>query len=135
MSRQREGVDKLNDDLVLRHFIPKERLQWDYAMRLLRGMGESSPFFVLYLSALNAPPFGRYPAWKKTWLFQTLKALYHYIRTVLLHPAACFLKPEGSHIVLESEKLKSHVTALWALRDRYKKLHDTIRESAWIKVK
>jgi hypothetical protein len=118
---------------VLRHFIPKARLQWDYALGLMRGMGESSTLIALYLFALNGPPFDVYPAWKRTWLFQILKTLRHLVRVILFHPDACFRQPEGSLSVLEYEKLKSQLAALWALRGRYKKVQEDIRQSAWAK--
>jgi len=124
-----------DDDLTLRHFIPKGRLQWDYALRLSRGIGESSILIVVYLCALNAPPFDRYPTWKRTWLFQTLKALQHYVRGLLFHPVACLQKQEGSPVLLDSEQLKSRLATLWTLRGKYEKLQDTIRQAAWVKVK
>ncbi|HEY0257611.1 MAG TPA: glycosyltransferase, partial [Candidatus Methylacidiphilales bacterium] len=46
-----------DDALQLRHFIPKERLRWDYARRLMQGMGKASILFELYLLALDRPPF------------------------------------------------------------------------------
>jgi glycosyltransferase involved in cell wall biosynthesis len=122
-----------DDDLVLRHFIPKARLQWDYALRLMRGMGESSALFALYLSALNGPPFDVYPAWKRTWLFQILKALRQFVRATLPHPRSCLRQPEGSLAVLELEKLKGRLASLWALRGRYKKLQEDIRQAPWAK--
>ncbi len=122
-----------DDDLVLRHFIPKARLQWDYALGLMRGMGESSTLFTLYLSALNGPPFDVYPAWKKTWLFQLLKTLRQFVGVIISHPKACFRQAEGCLAVLEFEKAKSQLAALWALRGRYARLREAIRQSAWAK--
>jgi glycosyltransferase involved in cell wall biosynthesis len=118
-------------DLLLRHFIPKARLRWDYVRRLMRGMGESSTLFVLYLSALKGPPFDTYPPWKMTWLFQILKAFRQFVWVLLSHPEACLRQPEGSLPALEFEKSKSRLAALWSLRGRYNKLREDIRQSAW----
>jgi hypothetical protein len=100
---------------------------------MMRGMGECSIFFVLYLLALNNPPFDVYPARKGTWLFQLLKAFRQFVRVTLSHPGAWFRQPEGSLSVLKFEELKGQLAALWALRGRYKKLQDDIRQSAWAK--
>jgi glycosyltransferase involved in cell wall biosynthesis len=119
------------DDLVLRHFIPKERLRWDYAVRLMRGIGESSNIFALYLGALNAPPFDRLPGWKKNWFFQFSKALWQLVRIVGRHPETFFRSPEGQRWSLEFEKLKSQVAAMWALRGRYRQMGNGIRSAGW----
>jgi glycosyltransferase involved in cell wall biosynthesis len=120
-----------DDDLLLRHFIPKARLQWDYARRLMRGMGRASAFFAIYLSALNGPPFDTYPAWKKTWLFQILKSFRQVISAILFHPGICWRQPEGSLPALEFETSKDQLSALWELRGRYQKMRNDIRHSAW----
>ena len=122
-----------DDDLVLRHFIPKERLQWNYALRLMRGMGESSTLLELYLFALNGPPFGAYAAWKKTWFFQTCKILRQFVAFLLFHPDARRQESEGSIAALEREKLKGQLDAVWGLRGRYAKLQEAIRQAAWAK--
>jgi glycosyltransferase involved in cell wall biosynthesis len=120
-----------DDDLVLRHFIPKARLQWDYVVRLMRGMGESSPLLTFYLLALHAPPFKNYPAWKRTWLFQTLKAGWKLGLFILFHSSICLQKPQNSLPVLEFERLKGQLAGWWLLRNQYKKLQETIRQSPW----
>lgn len=119
-----------DDELVLKHFIPQTRLRWDYAVRLMRGLGESSPLFTLYLCALKAPPFERYPVWKATWVFQTSKALRQFVAVILSHPEACFRQREGSVSVLEFERSKSRLAGLWALFGRYGKVQEGIRRAA-----
>ena len=85
-----------DDERVLQHFIPKERLQWEYARGLMRGLGESSALITIYVFALNSPPFENYAAWKKSWLFQFLKALRQYLGAILSHPESSFQTAEGS---------------------------------------
>ena len=122
-----------DDGLLLRHFIPKERLEWDYAVRLLRGMGASSAYFVLYLCALKAPPFESYPKWKMSWLFQTTKAAWQLTRFALAHPAACLQPTEGFLPTLKFERMKLNLASWWALRGRYRELQEEIRHAPWVK--
>ena len=121
------------DNLKLRHFIPQGRLQWDYALRLMRGMGESSPLFDLYLFALNVPSLGNYPTWKRTWLFQMLKIVPHFSGLILAHPLYCLRLPEGSTVALRFQGIIGQLAMLWSLRGRYKTVQETIRRSAWVK--
>jgi glycosyltransferase involved in cell wall biosynthesis len=124
-----------DDALVLRHFIPKERLQWSYALRLMRGMGEASALVELYLFALNRPPFEGRPAWKKSWLFSVMKAARHLGAVILSHPSDCYRQPEGSPHALNFKMCSGRWATLWALCGRYKKLGEKIRQSAWVHVK
>jgi glycosyltransferase involved in cell wall biosynthesis len=119
-------------ELVLRHFIPETRLQWSYAVALMRGMGASSAFIDLYLFALNGPPFQVYPAWKKMWSYQLLKTFGKFIHSALAHPEAWLFNPEGSRWVLELESVKSRLGALLELHDRYRELQKEIRQAAWV---
>jgi glycosyltransferase involved in cell wall biosynthesis len=119
------------DSLLLRHFIPKARLGWNYALRLMRGMGESTAIFTLYQFALNSPPFAVYPPWKRIWFFQLLKALRQFVAVILVHPIICLQQTEGSHAVVEFETKKSQLAAFWALRGQFETLQENIRQSAW----
>lgn len=116
-----------DDTLVLRHFIPQGRLAWPYALRLMSGMGASAVMYDLYLQALRRPPFVHYPGWKKTWLFQFFKALKDLLGLVLLHPAACLGKPEGSWPALQYEVAKAKVGRLISLAGSYGQLRGQIR--------
>lgn len=122
-----------DDALILRHFIPKERLQWSYALRLMRGMGGASVIFDLYLFALNQPPFTGRPAWKKSWLFDALKSLYGLACLMVFHPLACLRRPEGSAAAVDFERATGRLATLWALCGRYKKVQEDIQQSAWVK--
>ncbi|HEV3271304.1 MAG TPA: glycosyltransferase [Candidatus Methylacidiphilales bacterium] len=120
-----------DDDLMLRHFVSKERLHWDYARRLMLGMGKASVFLDAYLSALDLPPFDVRPAWKKTWLFQLLKALRQWSVEILSHPGDCVLEPEGSRAALRFESARGRLAMLWNMRRRYPKLKDAIARADW----
>jgi glycosyltransferase involved in cell wall biosynthesis len=120
-----------DDDLVLRHFIPKARLQWDYAVRLMQGMGESSNLIELYLMALGQPPFDVYPAWKKTWIFQIAKNIGQLFQISFVHPGAWLKPEEGRLSTLEFTRIKSKVVGLWKIRGSYREMAETIRQAKW----
>lgn len=124
-----------DDTLTLQHFVPGERLRWDYALRLMHGMGKASILFDLYLAALGCPPFDEYPAWKRTWLFQLLKTLRQGGSAALLHPGACFFQPEGASAALRFELIKGRLAMLWEIRGNYQKLTDLIARSTWAQPK
>jgi len=119
--------------MVIEHFMPADRMTWPNALKLAVIMGEASPLLGLYVTALNHPPFDAYPGWKKTWFFQTLKVLRQLCGIVLAHPLDCLLQPEGSLYAFDFKRILGHLATLWALRGRYKKLQQDIRQSAWVK--
>jgi glycosyltransferase involved in cell wall biosynthesis len=116
-----------DDTLVLRHFVPQARLTWPYALRLMSGLGASSAMYDLYLQALRRPPFARYPAWKRTWLFQFFKALKDTLVLLVLHPMACLTKPEGSSPALQFQVAKGKIGRLVKLAGGYQGLRAQIR--------
>ena len=120
-----------DDALILRHFITKERLQWEYALRLMRGMGRAAPFFHLYLMELKAPPFDRYPNWKKTWVFQWAKTFHALLKLFLSHPGQCLSRRSDSAAALKFEKILGEIATLFSLFGRYGKIGDQIRNAAW----
>jgi glycosyltransferase involved in cell wall biosynthesis len=120
-----------DDGLMLRHFLPTGRLQWPYVLRLLQGMGRSSPVLRLYLHALNAAPFDHYPQWKKTWWFQCAATLRRAVLILLRHPGECLLHPEGSHVALQYRELKGELQTLWQLRGRYAEIQSGIEQAPW----
>ena len=116
-----------DDTLVLRHFIPRGRLTWPYALRLIAGMGTSAAMYELYLQALRRPPFARYPGWKKTWLFQFFKTAKDLLLLLALHPLACASQPEGSWPALRFELARAKLRRLIDLAGGYQKLQAQIR--------
>jgi len=122
-----------DDDLILQHFIPKERLRWDYVIRLIRGLGEASAFFVLYLIALNAPPHNRRPAWKKSWSFQLLKTLQQIGKIILSHPIESLSHQEGAMPALQFKQFTAQLATLWSLSGSYNRTLESIRRAPWVK--
>ena len=114
-----------DDDLVLRHFIPEEKLRLDYLDRLIRGIGAASVFGDLYLMALREPPFDKYPGWKQTWFFQVAKVIW----------ARAFFAGAASQGHSSDEKMSRRLAArqlqgrwhtLWNLAGRYGRLRHEI---------
>jgi len=122
-----------DDDLFLQHFIPKERLRWDYAVRLMRGLGEASAFFVVYLIALNAPPYDRRPAWTKSWGFQMLKTLQQLAKIIVSHPIDSLSQKEGLLPALRFKQFSSQLATLWSLSGSFDEISDSIRRAPWVK--
>jgi glycosyltransferase involved in cell wall biosynthesis len=124
-----------DDDLLLQHYIPKQRLEWSYPLRLMRAMGESSVFLDLYLTALNRPPFHDRPAWKRGWFFAISRATRILLALVFFHPLDCYLQPEGSQPTLQFKRACGRWAMLWSLRAQYDKLSDEIRNSPWVRAR
>jgi glycosyltransferase involved in cell wall biosynthesis len=108
-----------DESLVVKHFIPGERLSWDYAQRLMAGMGRAAVMIDLYLFALQGPPFEKYPSWKKTWGFQFLKTVRQGMAVILAHPHDSLFLPENSLATLKFKKLTAQSVALWGMRTQY----------------
>ncbi len=117
--------------LVIEHFMPANRLTWPKALRLLRTMGASSVLYDLYLIALDVSPFAARPAWKKGWLFYTLKALRRLAALMLFHPLDCLRRTEGSAHALDFERTTGQLATLRTLCGRYTKMRDRIRHAPW----
>lgn len=124
-----------DEQLRLRHCIPSSRLQWSYARKLMRGMGEASVLFNLYLIALCRYPFNQQPQFKSGWFFQFFKAVFQFCRFFIFHlMPGC--RRKGSMVsAFALEVLKGQLAALWDLRSRYDALLRSIRNAPWNCVK
>jgi glycosyltransferase involved in cell wall biosynthesis len=121
--------------MVIEHFMPAERLTWQHALKFAFIHGSAGPLLALYLMALSRPPFDTYSSWKKTWIFQMLKTLLLFFRTVLSHPWDCFQRPEGSSVALDFERTVGQLSTVWTLRGQYRKLREEISQARWAKAK
>ncbi len=120
-----------DDALVLQHFIPKERLQWSYTLRLMRGMGQSSVLFLIYHVALRLPPFDAYPRWKRTWAFQFLKASRETAGCCMTHPWQCAFQPEGADAAIWFNVFRGRLAMLLSIRTDYRHLTSAIETAKW----
>jgi glycosyltransferase involved in cell wall biosynthesis len=116
---------------AIEHFMPKDRLTWPKALKLLRIGAASSVLFDLYLIALERPPFAARPAWRNSWGFYLAKALRDFFQLLLLHSGECLRKPEGSAYAIAYEKTLGRLETLWAFRGQYQKLRHEIRHASW----
>ena len=112
--------------MVLMHFMPKERLTWPYALRLMGAMGQTSIILELYLMALNRPPFRNRPGWKRGWPFAALVTARRLLPIILGHPWECWRRPEGSIAALDFERESARWATLCGLFGRYAGLRDEI---------
>ena len=120
-----------DERLRLRHFIPAGRLTWNYARKLLRGMGMTSVYLAMYDNALRLPPFDKQPAYKRSWLFQFLKSVKNLTCHFLAHPICCLTQPEGSRNALDWQRYHGILLQLTALRTFYKPMVLAIESAPW----
>jgi glycosyltransferase involved in cell wall biosynthesis len=119
--------------LTLQHFVPSSRLTWEYACKLMLGMGSASVVITIYLIAFKKRPFD-YPSVLKRkgkWSYQFLKSFKNLINTILLNPTACWDKKEGCEVVLKYQKLKGECTSLLENRSKYTECIKRIRNASW----
>jgi glycosyltransferase involved in cell wall biosynthesis len=64
-----------DERMKLTHYMPRERISWDYIKRLQFAMGRSSIYFVAYYEHLMPDNFRMPRGWKKSWWFQFLATL------------------------------------------------------------
>jgi len=121
-----------DDDLLLKHFIPKARLQWTYALGLMRGIGECSTLIAIYLIALDRHPTRIIPVGRRPGSFSSRK------RSDNSSPFSDFIlgtpwKTSGLTYGAAMEMIKSQLGSLWKLRTDYFQLQEQIRGAAWVK--
>ena len=67
--------------LKLRHFMPRQRLDWKYRCRLARGIGMSSPRLYPYSPIYQRGGRSRPRVWlRRQWYFQYVRTLLHLMR-------------------------------------------------------
>lgn len=120
-----------DERLQLKHYMTAGRLTWSYALRLFRAMGQASALLELYQSALMRGHFGMQPAWKRTWIFQFLKALKNLAKQFVLHPVACIRQPEGSRRALDFQRLAGNAQSLLAMAGSHGELVRRIHSAEW----
>ena len=124
-----------DERLQLKHYMPKERLAWNYANRLMRGMGITSVLLSLYLVALRRHPFDKQPAFKRTWWFQFLKSAKDLALLALRHPIQCATRREGFPITLDFQICIGRLAMLFSMRPQYKTSISRLELAKWNIVK
>ncbi len=121
-----------DEQLLLRHYVPAGRLSWEYACKLLSGMGEASALFNIYLIALQMYPFtARVPRYKMTWLFQFLKGVKSLLTLIFKYPIECLLQREGDRNKLTFHACTGYLNAMVRARSEYHSKIREIRAAKW----
>lgn len=103
------------DDLVFKHFIPKEKLTLTYVDKLFKGFGDSYPVLACYSFLFNnstLPP-------QKQWLKLMSEQLYKTPLIFLFGKS----RPRKAHLLMNIASIKS----FWKLKDQYIQGHKTIQ--------
>lgn len=124
---------RYDSSLTLQHFVPSSRLTWQYACKLMHGMGAASVLFNIYLIALKNAPFDNYLLIKKkgNWNYQFLKSFKNLLNTIFLNPLVCLDKKEGCDIVLKYQMLKGELSTLLENRSNYTECINRIQSARW----
>ena len=118
--------------LELRHFIPRERLDWSYARRLFHGMGSASPVLNAYRIALSRR---QSTSWerrlKESWAAQFFKSLRQLIQVFCSSPLHCIKGSEGCMDVLRMDRAIGEFLTYLRLFGGYRGLICRLRHAAW----
>jgi len=118
-----------DERLLLKHFITKERLNWNYLRKLNRGFGAQKVDFDPYLK-IDEKPTG----FKQKWQYQVIK-LIGKLRGYGLKKLLKFNKTiEGDAEILRIEKSLGRLRELFKIRGEYNKRIISVRNAKWRKV-
>ena len=112
--------------LRLQHFLPAERLTWDYARRVSRGWGLASASLVHYLAAGGMRGRGGRLRHSWTWWLASTAG-----RLMVVGLLAQGWRSEGSAMVLRLEVLRGRVRGLLAQRRVWTANGRRVREAPW----
>lgn len=115
--------------LRIEHFIPQERLKWEYLKRLNRGFGEQAPILEMYESLIRGPgtPF----SWKRESLHCIPAMLQSGLRAL---KDAIGGKLEGSHNQLLLINQSSRLISLLRQRSKYDRKSISLKRAPWNKL-
>ncbi|MBK8553010.1 MAG: glycosyltransferase family 2 protein [Ignavibacteria bacterium] len=123
-----------DSSLKLKHFIPRQRLNWKYLRKLNRGFGAQKADLDPYLKAFEEVSDKSVPEQSQQWLHQSLllmKKLRGYgFRKLLKFNSAS----EGDPEILRIEKTLGRLSELLKIRGEYDKRINSVRNAAWRKV-
>ncbi len=119
-----------DENLILKHFLTNERLDWSYLRRLNRGFGAQKVDFDPYLKVFDSEPIN----FKQKWHYQAIK-LIGKLRGYGLKKLLRFNKTlEGDPEILRIEKSLGRLRELFKIRGEYNKRINSIRNAKWRKV-
>ncbi len=115
--------------LLIQHFIPAGRMNWDYLSRLNSGFGKQSVYLDAYYALLPGLTRGK-PA-RPCWLTESLKALR---ALVGLLPQVALRSPdklEGNAAWLVWKNQTARLKTLWQEKGNYGRRFRRIAEARW----
>lgn len=118
-----------DERLKLRHFIPENRLKWDYLRKLNRGFGAQKIDFDPYLNVINSDSDS-----ENKWHIQVIK-LIGKLRGYGLRRLLNYSKTsEGDNNILRIEKTIGRLKELIKIRGEYNKRIQIVKDARWRKV-
>jgi len=116
--------------LSLRHFMPKDRLDWMYLRRMLRGVGESDIGLLPYYYALNKK--SKLP--RLYWLREVVACFRSLIPKVHKLALFKFKRSEGDLDVLQIERSIGLITNLVKQNKQFDRNVQQVQQASWIKI-
>jgi len=112
--------------LEFRHFIPTERLTWNYARKLFAGSGRGSVLInILRTSTRNNH---RYHRMECFWWFQMIRIIKYSMLFLFKHPGAVLRTAEGNINGLILDSFLAQFLQILSVRKHYRSLYDECRE-------
>jgi glycosyltransferase involved in cell wall biosynthesis len=117
--------------LRLKHFIPAERLRWEYLRRLQRAYATSQALLDAYSDDNLSMRLGLKPRLRQLWWYQAGRSLLKLLRRPNAVVAAVTSNGEYRRDVIEVERLSGRMLGMLHLGRRYGKSHRHIRYAPW----
>jgi len=122
---------RVESRLRLQHFMPAERLRWEYLRRLKRGYGASQVLLDAYTEHSLSLGSGPRSWLSDRWWYQLGKS----VRKIASQPravlAALFYDCEGQNVALEIEEQFGRARGLLRFRGRYGRIRRGVRKASW----
>ncbi len=117
-------------ELKLEHYLPRERLTWNYLKRLHYGFGAANTGLDPYRSLADGPGKPPRHLFGKYWIFEILRCVY---RLTIRHPIGFLcgksFRFTGNHIVLASCFQIGRLVELVKLRGKYDRNFVAVRSA------
>ncbi|MEM9227485.1 MAG: glycosyltransferase [Verrucomicrobiota bacterium] len=116
--------------LLIEHFIPAERLNWDYLSRLNSGFGKQSVYLDAYYALL--PGFSQGGSASASWVLEWLKAAK---ALLALAPQVCLRREqEGRAAYLVWKSQCARLKTLWQEKGKVTRLRQRLANAPWNKL-
>jgi len=115
-----------SDSLTLQHYIPSNRFEWNYVVRMYKGFGKSHAVFEIYQLVLNVKSFQRY------WLYRRI--IFEFLYYYKMKLAGRFKDHEGSvdylQYILQKAKTGKLIHNFFKNKLLYNKIKDFQQNSS-----